>query len=149
MQTLMKVLKNLFGNNTKISASDIAVKGLNSKGKLLNDCIIVDSGTNINGTYIKWGNGMMLVTKQLKITTKCSSSWGSIYESPNIDFGKMASSFCEIPFVFSYATQRMAFVEGLQGTTENNFGKTWLARPSADENEAVYYINLFAIGKWK
>lgn len=37
MRTLMKVLKNLFGNNTKISASDIAIKNSNNKGMSLDN----------------------------------------------------------------------------------------------------------------
>ena len=37
MQTLMKVLKNLFGNNTKISAEDIAIKNSNNKGMSLDN----------------------------------------------------------------------------------------------------------------
>lgn len=37
MRTLMNILKNLFGNNTKISAEDIAIKDNNGEGKKLND----------------------------------------------------------------------------------------------------------------
>lgn len=37
----MKVLKNLFGNNTKISASEIAIKGSNEKAKTLDNYLSV------------------------------------------------------------------------------------------------------------
>ncbi len=37
MRTLMKVLKNLFGNNTKISADNIAIKNSNNRAKNLDD----------------------------------------------------------------------------------------------------------------
>ena len=37
MRTLMKVLKNLFGNNTKISAENIAIKDNNNEAKTLDE----------------------------------------------------------------------------------------------------------------
>ena len=56
MRTLMKVLKNLFGNNTKISANDIAIKNSNNKGMSLDNYLkkttLYDNsdGTNANFT---------------------------------------------------------------------------------------------------
>lgn len=56
MRTLMKVLKNLFGNNTKISAEDIAIKNSNNKGMSLDNYLkkstLYDNsdGTNANFT---------------------------------------------------------------------------------------------------
>lgn len=56
MRTLMKVLKNLFGNNTKISANDIAIKNLNNKSMSLDNYLkkttLYDNsdGTNANFT---------------------------------------------------------------------------------------------------
>lgn len=52
----MKVLKNLFGNNTKISASDIAIKNSNNKSMSLDNYLkkttLYDNsdGTNANFT---------------------------------------------------------------------------------------------------
>ena len=46
MRTLMKVLKNLFGNNTKISAEDIVIKDSNNKARILDKSVIVNSGSN-------------------------------------------------------------------------------------------------------
>ena len=47
-----------------ISAEDIVIIDLNNKGKLLNNCVIIDNGVNENGTYVKWGNGIMMCTKK-------------------------------------------------------------------------------------
>jgi len=110
---------------------------------------IVESGSNANGNYIKYSDGTMICTKVLTITTQCNSAWGSLYESSFLSFGDTAETFTAIPTIFTYASTRSAFIEGLRNTTTNNFGSTWLARPVADQNAEEYTINLVAIGKWK
>ncbi|HHT97448.1 MAG TPA: hypothetical protein GXZ90_06110 [Clostridiales bacterium] len=49
----MKIWKNLFGNDDKINASEIAV----APGLLLPGAVIVESGDG----YTMWGNGLMIV----------------------------------------------------------------------------------------
>jgi len=52
----MKILKNLFGkSDTKIDANEIAVDG-----DLLENAVIVDSGSDANGYWIRWGNGLQI-----------------------------------------------------------------------------------------
>ena len=81
MRTLMKVLKNLFGNNTKISADNIAVKDSNGKSKTLsnylsNNCSNVFStsetiiGCNEDGRkiYRKCFNGKSDLKNEVKIS---------------------------------------------------------------------------------
>lgn len=49
----MRIWKNLFGKGDKIDASEIAV----SPDLLLGDAVIVDTGTNKDGDWVRWGNG--------------------------------------------------------------------------------------------
>lgn len=51
-----KIFKNLFGNGSKIHASEIAV----APGLLLPEAVIVESGNNENGEYVRWGNGLQM-----------------------------------------------------------------------------------------
>lgn len=55
----MKILKNLFGDNTKIHADEIIV-GTSLLNRLLGASVIVESGTNANGSYVKYGDGTMI-----------------------------------------------------------------------------------------
>lgn len=110
---------------------------------------IIESDSNANGTYVKYADGTMICYKILTVSVKCSSPWGSLYESGSISFGATASTFAQTPTVFAYASARSAFIEGLRNISTTSYGSTWLARPMADGNNETYIINLMAIGKWK
>ena len=110
---------------------------------------IIETGSNEDGGWIKFSNGIMIVTKIITINATCNKQWGSMYESENISLGATPQTFIEVPIVFTYASTRTALIEGLRNTTINDFGNTWLARPIADQNQSEYTINLLAIGRWK
>ncbi len=52
----MKVFKNLFGNDSKIHVDEIAVVS----GLLLGSAVIVESGSNANGEYHRFGDGTQI-----------------------------------------------------------------------------------------
>lgn len=150
MRTLMKVLKNLFGNNTKISADSIAVKDLNNKTKLLDNCVIVDSGTNINGTYIKWGNGLMICTKRVTGSVNINEKWGNIYDtgSQKIDFGDWAMSFIDIPELsIQFKGANGQWIEGISDVTASHTCDVVIA--SATSKTANFIYDLIGVGRWK
>lgn len=151
MRTLMKVLKNLFGNNTKINANNIAVKKADNSADTLDNCIIVDSGSNSNGSWIKWADGTMICTKKIKFTNVVIKTvWGSVYEtSSTIGFGDYAQEFIEIPNVsIDLADGSTCFCETFFGRTKASIGYTWLWKPAVEENGTMTF-NVIAIGKWK
>ena len=59
----MKIFKNLFGNNSKISADEIAL----NDGRLVSKSVIVESGSNTNGDYVKLADGTMICWAHLII----------------------------------------------------------------------------------
>lgn len=59
----MKILKKLFGGGTKIHVDEIA----DSQGRLLGDSVIVDSGSNENGSWIKFADGTMICRKLINL----------------------------------------------------------------------------------
>lgn len=59
----MKVLKNLFGKKDKIHIDEIAMKQ-GDKAVLLSGTVIIEDGKNENGSYIKFGNGIMICWKE-------------------------------------------------------------------------------------
>lgn len=52
----MKVWKDLFGKGDKIHADEIAV----APGRLLGGAVIIESGNNTNGSYIRIGDGTQM-----------------------------------------------------------------------------------------
>ena len=85
IRNLMKVLSNLFGNNTKINANAIAIKKADNTADTLDNCVIVDSGSNSNGSWIKWADGTMICSNTVQYTNVAITTvWGSFYESSNL-----------------------------------------------------------------
>lgn len=82
----MKVLSNLFGNNSKINASEIAIKDNNGKAKTLNNYLDninkYSTDEKIIGTYI---DGKPLYKKTFQVTTSATlNAFNDIY-SANIE----------------------------------------------------------------
>lgn len=120
----------------------------------LNDNYIIESGSNENGEYIKFVDGTMICKKTIAGTTPIDTSWGSLYESPDISLGDFALPFIEPPRVFatngilSGKFGHAFFIEWIRDITNTSFGTAILVRPISS-SAADYNIQLFAIGKWK
>ena len=59
----MRVFKNLFGNGDKIHVNEIVYKDDSGTPKLLSNGIIVESGSNENGEYIRFADGTQICWK--------------------------------------------------------------------------------------
>ena len=152
MQTLMKILSNLFGNNTKINASAIAIKKADNTADTLDNCVIVDSGSNSNGSWVKWADGTMICYLSRGYSANGDFvADGSIFLK-DFDGWTFPKPFIVTPFV--QVTNRSA----------NAYRRTWpycsgnisntniekigiITYWNASSAEGVFY--LLAIGKWK
>lgn len=57
--TIMKVFKNLFGNGSKINASEVVTK--NAAGEVVGlDLAGMEVGQNENGNWVRWNNGLQV-----------------------------------------------------------------------------------------
>lgn len=109
---------------------------------------IIESGSNSNGSYVKWEDGTMICRKKMDFGEKAvSNSWGSLYESEILTIGDYAQPFVEIPDISIMPTNTF-FVEYAGHHNKTSFGEFWAARPvnSPDFHPSISCI---AIGKWK
>ena len=141
--------ENVPSTNTPINAENLdhMDNGIANAHELIGK--IVETGSNEDGQWIKFDNGIMICTKINTTTVTCNKEWGSVYESEQIDLGKMAQPFIEIPTILTGNIGRTGIIEGFQQITNENFGYTWLMRPVLDTHEAEYNLHLTAIGKYK
>lgn len=150
---IMKVLSNLFGLNRKISANDVAVKSSNNKTKLLSECVVVDSGTNSNGSWIKYGDGTMIVLQEYLDTKTIYVAMGTLkrvgLKAPP-DFPR---EFKEPPIVqITLQHAWLAWLMGIEGnaTTTNATGKELIPIASVEQTTLTdVKIHILAVGKWK
>ena len=112
---------------------------------------IVDSGSNTNGSWVKYYDGTMICTKIIEnITNDISKAWGNLYESQApIDLGSMPQSFTILNYIDASLTSDSwhCWIVRHANSTISNFGKLYLARPTT--GSAIVNVNCIAIGKWK
>lgn len=143
----MKVLKNLFGNNTKISAEDIVIKDSNNKARILDKSVIVDSGSNENGNWVKWADGTMICHKFITGADGATQWSGTIYYHDVVN-GNWSQNFKTILNVQVTNTTNQWWC-CISGTTETSAGTTRLIRPDSASSGQTYNIHIMAVGKWK
>ena len=153
MRTLMKVLKNLFGNNTKISASDIAIKDSNNKARILDKSVIVDSGSNENGSWVKWADGTMVVLQEYFDTKTIYVTMGSLKRVGLKAPPDFPQEFKEPPIVqITLQHAWLAWLMGIEGNapTPNATGKELIPIASVEQTTLTdVKIHILAIGKWQ
>lgn len=148
---IMQVLSNLFGLNKKINANDIAVKDNNNNARTLDKSVIIDSGSNENGSWVKWADGTMICTKRVSFVSKFNMAWGAFYETPTlIPIGSFAKTFIDVPIISITSSIGSTVIP----ETPYDFGKDGiigitLARPVKSDSEIGGEFDITAIGKWK
>lgn len=142
---------NAIGNlaNLNTSAKDNLVSAINGVNTILGT--LIESGTNSNGTYIKYSNGIMMCTKRVQFSTPFNVAWGVFYETPNpIPVGSFAMPFIEIP-ILSVASSIGSSVifESPIWLTETGIQGIILMRPVKSDYAMSGSFDIIAIGKWK
>ena len=109
------------------------------------------SGSNANGSWIKFADGTMICTKKVKFThVVINDAWGSVYGTVGkVNFGDYAQAFIEIPNVsITLADGATCFCEAFSERTKTAIGKTWLWKPVV-EADGTMTFDVIAIGRWK
>lgn len=108
---------------------------------------IIESGSNANGNYIKYADGLMICFKQVRYgTTSIRNTWGAFYESEELDIGNYAQPFIAEPITFVMPVNTF-YVERISNMNTTSFGSFHATRPVASD---IYVtVDCLAIGKWK
>ena len=112
------------------------------------NAIKVESGSNTNGSYIKFSDGTMICRKYINFGQKAiSNTWGSFYESEKITIGNYPKPFIEIPQIFIMPLNTFFIEKDSTSISKTSWGDFYATRPAS----ATMYIpvDCFAIGKWK
>lgn len=138
-----QLLKDIFDNKgkTKIDINEVA-GNLNGEVELLSDLVIVESGSNNNGHYIKFGNGLLICYGTVKI----SSTSGE---------GEYKYGTAVFPMAFinnNYAATITPNAEGVANFEAYTYSDTkanqmgiWCTRRSTANTEMSYQV----FGNWK
>lgn len=114
---------------------------------------IIETGSNSNGSWIKYDNGIMICYKNFSGTAKITQSWYTLYETSSanaLDFGNYPQEFKETPLLFTqfYGGNSQWIDAWLDNSrTASKVGKAIVC--SASSKTAGAYYNILAIGRWK
>ena len=115
---------------------------------------VVKSGSNENGSYIKFADGTLICNGTIIKNTTIQNAIGSLYRSETISFNNFSIAFTELKDIsFNLKTAPSAFVwisfYGDFPPSLTNVGRVSLISPTSVDYSYDYIITYTAIGKWK
>ena len=144
--------------NGQAGGTPLSAENLNQMEDNIEDAIddvqtyaqsIVESGTNVNGKYIKYKDGTMVCTKKVSLTgVAVNTQAGSLYHSSDLSLGAFAQAFDSVPTVNCTLVSGYAgFLSGLNNLTASTIGTTQVFRASSSSNLS-YEIDVVAYGTY-
>lgn len=112
---------------------------------------VFESGTNTNGSYVKFKDGTMICWQPKVFQVSAFEQWGSLYRKIIQNPFIFPVSFTTYPTVVcgvrnTESGQLFGMPDGLV-IDQNGINSLQLLRPTDSSGEII--INYFAIGKWK
>lgn len=116
---------------------------------LIDTSAIIDTGSNTNGTYIKYDNGIMMCYKSVESTVAMTNAWGSYMYEGAQNLGSFPETFISVPNVFiTNHSGNGAILESFNAEpTTSTAGIIFYCRP--DASTRTIRTDVMAIGRWK
>lgn len=139
-------------DNLTTPNKDSVVGALNS--------LVIDSGSNSNGSWIKYSDGTLICTQKQQFTNVAvNNQWGSLYSARLQDMPDYPQEFIEEPavsisLVTGESNKYSGFISGAEGSadskpsTAKNVGTLSIIRGTSSPS-ATFNVRIIAIGKWK
>lgn len=114
---------------------------------------VVAQGTSGDWNYIKFASGLAIVSGTTTVSSKISTAWGGIYETPSSYYVDYPIKFSEIPVCTMGISSSTGAISGIEVSTGASTTRTpifWLMR--GDTGGDVTYttdVSITAIGRWK
>ena len=135
-------------SNLNTSSKDNLVTAINS---------VVESGSNNNGSWIKFADGTMICRFTQIINVAVTNAWGSLYGG-KFSVHDYPQEFIDIPeasitLVANNDGNYGGWIGNNGGTddirpTKKNIGEFVMLRPTTTSN-GYYKVQVIAVGKWK
>ena len=120
--------------------------------ELLSTKIINSSGSNSNGSWIKFEDGTMIcrIKKEYSVVFKNSQKWGLLWESNLCSLENFPTTFKAVPSVIVMINSSSGgLIEYVINTTTSFAGYVQIFRPVETDGTLSYTMSVVAIGKWK
>ena len=111
----------------------------------------VESGSNSEGSWIKYSDGSMICYKTIIATgINVDNPWGNLYENSSaIQLGNFAQTFKERPIVsLNKSSGQGCWVQVHDNISTTSAGRCYVASATSRSNASLTF-EIIAIGKWK
>lgn len=110
---------------------------------------IVESGSNNNGSYIKFSDGTMICRNKKTFNIAANIAYGALFRTEGIDFPNFPVAFKDVPDISCFCIGvNTALLANWNVSTKEKIGPLIGIRPTST-NAQDYIISYIAIGKWK
>ena len=111
-------------------------------------CPIVESGSNSDGSYVKYYDGTMICYKTVTDSVAMTTAWGNLYEG-TMQLGDWPEEFISTPNVnVTNVSSTGAMIECFDiAPTATSAGTVYFARAISYTSDVT--VNVLGIGKWK
>lgn len=116
---------------------------------------IIETGSNSKGSYVKYSDGTMIVTRETYETTiNVNVSWGNIFVGGDYTEWEFPVPFINVPdlvlFDVNSTTTNGCFKTSYEPTkiTKNSIQNVYVGRGTS-ASDVAFKIHILAIGRWK
>jgi hypothetical protein len=132
------------------SAAIAATLGTVSQSGGIPTGAIVETGSNVNGTYIRWADGTQICHRRYGVGLTIASAIGNMYYSGGISAVAFPVGFAAVPTVEATLedTGGVSWVATGGAATVNATPVLYIVSPQSSASARTYIINLLSIGRW-
>lgn len=110
---------------------------------------IVESGSNDNGSYIKYSDGTMICRNKKTFNIAANIAYGALFRTEGIDFPNFPVAFKDVPDISCFCIGvNTALLANWNASTKEKIGPLIGIRPVSTDAQD-YIISYIAIGRWK
>ena len=110
---------------------------------------IVESGSNDNGSYIKYSDGTMSCRKKKTFNIAANVAYGALFKTEEINFPNFPVAFKDVPDISCFCIgANTALLANWNASTKEKIGPLIGIRPVSTDAQD-YIISYIAIGRWK
>lgn len=147
--------KNLPNSTTPVNATRMEhiEQGIYDNSVAISN--IIETGSNSKGSYVKYSDGTMIVTRETYETTiNVNVSWGNIFVGGDYTEWEFPVPFINVPdlvlFDVNSTTTNGCFKTSYEPTkiTKNSIQNVYVGRGTS-ASDVAFKIHILAIGRWK
>lgn len=113
----------------------------------INPKLVIETGSNANGKWIKYADGTMICTKNVSAVVNINTAVGNLFYGA-VELGDYPQNFIDSPIPnITIGKNRNIILGGVGDNSSASAGSIWVFRVNSTSVDMDVFIT--AIGRWK